>query len=188
VVRAAVGLGSNLGDRAAHVAAGVSALAGAGVVVAVSSLYETAPIGGPEQGPYLNAVAVVDTDLTPHELLALGLEAERAAGRERRERWGPRPLDVDILLFGDQEIATSDLTIPHPRMTERRFVLEPLLEVWPDAALPDGTALAAARPAVAAQRVRKLETVVPDRRLSIALFFTVAVIAAVLWALADWLL
>jgi len=188
VVRAAVGLGSNLGDRAAHVAAGVAAIAGAGSLLAVSSLYETAPLGGPEQGPYLNAVAVVETELTAAELLELGRAVERSEGRERRERWGPRTLDVDLLLYGDHVIGEEDLTVPHPRMTERRFVLEPLLEAWPNAALPDGTALATLLPTVAGQRVRKLEALVPDRRLSIAAFFTVAIIAAALWALVDWLL
>jgi len=188
VVRAAVGLGSNLGDRAAHIAAGVAALADAGALLAVSSLYETAPIGGPEQGPFLNAVAVVETELAAAELLELGLAVERSEGRERRERWGPRTLDFDLLLYGDHLISEEDLTVPHPRMTERRFVLEPLLEAWPDAALPDGTTLATLLPTVAGQRVRKLDALVPDRRLSLAVFFTVAIVAAALWALVDWLL
>lgn len=188
MVRVAVGLGSNLGDRAGHIAAGVAALADAGSLVAVSSLYETAPIGGPEQGPYLNAVAVVETGLDPHALLELGLAAERKEGRERRERWGPRTLDADILLYGDAEVADENLTIPHPMMTERRFVLEPLLEVWPDAVLPDGTVLATLQPAVADQQVRKIEALVPDRRLSWMVFFTVAIVAAAAWALVDWLL
>lgn len=186
--RAAIGLGSNLGDRGAHVAGAIGALAAAGALVRVSSLYETAPVGGPEQRRYLNAVVVLDTDLSPRELLAHCLEIEREHGRERRERWGPRTLDLDILLYGDAVIAEADLSVPHPRMTERRFVLEPLLEAWPDAALPDGTPLADFRPRVAGQQVRKLETMPVDRTSAVVLFLVVAAAALVIWWLGDWLL
>ncbi|MGA9596082.1 MAG: 2-amino-4-hydroxy-6-hydroxymethyldihydropteridine diphosphokinase [Acidimicrobiia bacterium] len=186
-VRAAIALGSNLSDRARHIAQAVGGLAATGALVRVSSLYETAPVGGPKQGKYINAVAVVDTDLSARALLDSCLEIEREHGRERRERWGPRTLDLDILLYGDRVIDEPDLTVPHPRMTERRFVLEPLLEAWPDATLPDGTPLAGFLPAVAGQKVRKLETVIADRRTSLLLFLVVALGALAIWWLGDWL-
>lgn len=188
MVRAAIGLGSNLGDRARHIADAVGSLSAACTLVRVSSLYETAPVGGPKQGPYLNAVAVVETDLPVDELLDMCLEIEREQGRERRERWGPRTLDLDVLLYGDQTVTAENLTVPHPRMIERRFVLEPLLEVWPDAALPDGRALAGYRGAVSDQKVRKLESVVPNRMTSLALFLVVAIGALTIWWVGDWLL
>jgi 2-amino-4-hydroxy-6-hydroxymethyldihydropteridine diphosphokinase len=152
-MRAAVGLGSNLGDRRAHLDAAVAALRELGDVVAVSSLYETAPIGGPPQGDYLNAVAVLDTDLDPAELLETLLAFEADRGRQRAVQFGPRTLDLDLLLYGNEVVDEPGLAVPHPRMTERRFVLEPLLEVWPDATLPDGTPLAGFVPAVADQSV-----------------------------------
>ncbi len=187
-VRVAVGLGSNLGDRARHIAEAVRALAAAGALVRVSSMYETAPVGGPKQGKYLNAVAVFDTDLPAHELLDLCLDIEREHGRERRERWGPRTLDIDILLYGDETIEDSDLTVPHPRMTERRFVLEPLVEAWPDATLPDGTPLRGYLAAVGEQKVRRLEALIADRRTSLILFLVVAVAGVIIWWLGDWIL
>ena len=107
-----------------------------GEIVGVSSLYETSPIGGPTQGDYLNAVIVVEADLAPHRLLEVGRAAEAAAGRTRRVRWGPRTLDVDVLLHGDEVIDEPGLRVPHPRMAERRFVLQPLAEVWPGAVVP----------------------------------------------------
>ncbi len=129
----------------------MAALVDAGDVVAVSSLYETAPVGGPEQGPYLNAVAVAATPLAPREVLDRLLAIEAAAGRTRRERWAARTLDLDLLLHGDLAVAEPGLTVPHPRLTARRFALEPLLEVRPAATLPDGTPLAAFLPEVADQ-------------------------------------
>lgn len=107
-----------------------------GEVAAVSSLYESAPIGGPDQGDYLNAVIVVRSDRSARELLDTGKAAEVAAGRETRVRWGPRTLDVDVLLHGEEIVDEPGLRVPHPRMAERRFVLEPLAEVWPDAIAP----------------------------------------------------
>jgi 2-amino-4-hydroxy-6-hydroxymethyldihydropteridine diphosphokinase len=142
VARAAIGLGSNLGDRRAHLSAAVRRLEAAGEVVAVSSLYETAPMGGPAQGPFLNAVAVVETALTPRALLDLCLAVEREAGRRRLVRWGPRSLDLDLLLYGTTVVDEPGLRVPHPRLAERRFVLEPLAEAWAGAALPDGTPVA----------------------------------------------
>lgn len=132
-VRAYLGIGSNLGDRAAHLQGAVDGLAGApGVeVVAVSPVYETAPVGGPEQPDYLNAVVALDTTLAPRELLVLAHRLEADADRVREEHWGPRTLDVDVLLVGDEEVDEPDLVIPHPRMTERAFVLVPLADLDP---------------------------------------------------------
>lgn len=136
---ALIALGSNLGDRLAHVAHGLRRLAEVpGTrVVAVSTLYETAPVGGPEnQGPYLNAAALVETDLEPRALLdALhGIEAERE--RERLVRWGARTLDLDLLTHGDRVSDDPDLTLPHPRMHERRFVMVPVCDVAAGAVHP----------------------------------------------------
>jgi len=140
-VRAHLALGSNLGDRLANLQSALDRLASTdGVeVVAVSGVYETDPVGGPVQDDYLNAVVEVTTALTPHELLAVCGRLEQAAHRVRIERWGPRTLDVDVLLVGDLEVATDDLEVPHPRMWERAFVLAPLHDVAPDlVARPDG--------------------------------------------------
>lgn len=133
-MRAYLALGSNLGARAEHLQNAVDALAAAdGVtVVEVSAVYETDPVGGPEQGRFLNAVVALDTALTPHELLALAHRLEDAAQRVRVERWGPRTLDVDVLLVGDAVVSDPDLELPHPRMWERGFVLAPLHDVAPD--------------------------------------------------------
>jgi 2-amino-4-hydroxy-6-hydroxymethyldihydropteridine diphosphokinase len=133
VSRAYVALGSNLGDRVANLQYAVDALAAAdGVeVIDVSRVYETAPVGGPPQDAYLNAVVAIETALDPHELLALGQRVERDAHRVRAERWGPRTLDVDLLLYDDVRLDEADLTVPHPRMWERGFVLAPLRDVAP---------------------------------------------------------
>jgi 2-amino-4-hydroxy-6-hydroxymethyldihydropteridine diphosphokinase len=142
VTRAYVGLGSNLGDRMAALDAAVRAL-DADVhthVMAVSQVYETEPVGGPEQGPYLNAVAVLETDRGPRELLALLLATEDGLGRVRDERWGPRTLDLDLLLYDGPPIDSPELTVPHPRAKERAFVLVPLVDADPFARFPDGEA------------------------------------------------
>jgi 2-amino-4-hydroxy-6-hydroxymethyldihydropteridine diphosphokinase len=128
--RAFLGLGSNVGDRHAHLRAAVDALPD---VAAVSPVYETDPVGGPEgQDPYLNCVVMLLTDRTPRQLLSLCRELEAAAGRLRGERWGPRTLDVDVLLVGDMVVDDPDLRVPHPRMRERAFVLVPLADIAPD--------------------------------------------------------
>jgi 2-amino-4-hydroxy-6-hydroxymethyldihydropteridine diphosphokinase len=132
-VRAFIGLGSNLGDRRAHLQAAVAALPD---VAAVSPVYETAPVGGPGQGRYLNCVVELATDRSPHELLAVALAIETAAGRVRAERWGPRPIDVDILLMGELELDAPDLVVPHPRLWDRAFVLVPLHDLAPDLVAP----------------------------------------------------
>ncbi|WP_436891605.1 2-amino-4-hydroxy-6-hydroxymethyldihydropteridine diphosphokinase [Nocardiopsis dassonvillei] len=139
MMRAVLALGSNLGDRWETLRGGVEHLltgAGAPAPVALSPVYETAPVGGPEQGAYLNAVAVVETGGTPRELLARAQAAERAFGRVREVRWGPRTLDVDVIAFGDVRSDDPVLTLPHPRAHLRAFVLRPWLDADPDARLP----------------------------------------------------
>jgi 2-amino-4-hydroxy-6-hydroxymethyldihydropteridine diphosphokinase len=134
VTVAYLGLGSNLGDRLAHLQAAVDSLAAApGVqVVAVSHVYETTPVGGPLQDDYLNAVVAVETSLDPRGLLALAQHLERQEHRVRHERWGPRTLDVDVLVVGDERVSEPDLVVPHPRLAERAFVLVPLADVAPE--------------------------------------------------------
>ncbi len=138
--RAYLALGSNLGDRALHLQSAVDRLDAAdGVdVVEVSRVYETEPIGGPSQDPYLNAVLAIETELDPYALLALAQQIERDAQRVRAERWGPRTLDIDVLLYDDVRLDDPDLTLPHPRIWERGFVLAPLRDVAP--ALVDAAA------------------------------------------------
>lgn len=133
VRRAYLGLGSNVGDRAAMLQGAVDGLAATdGVtVVAVSPVYETEPVGGPDQPDYLNAVVGVDTQLTARDLLGVAQRLESAAGRVRGERWGPRTLDVDVLLVGDERVDEPDLVVPHPRLYERAFVMVPLADLDP---------------------------------------------------------
>jgi 2-amino-4-hydroxy-6-hydroxymethyldihydropteridine diphosphokinase len=123
-------LGSNLGDRRRHIERGLQALESRGLRTSRrSSLYLTEPVGGPPQGWFLNLVAAVETTLTPEELLAVCLETESASGRVRAERHGPRTLDIDLLLYGDEVRRTPFLSLPHPRLHERLFVLVPLDEI-----------------------------------------------------------
>jgi 2-amino-4-hydroxy-6-hydroxymethyldihydropteridine diphosphokinase len=131
--RAYLGIGSNLGDRLGHLQLAVDELAAAdGVeVCGVSPVYETDPVGGPEQPDFLNAVVAVDTTRTPHELLALAQRIEADAARVRTIRWGPRTLDVDVLLVGDERVDDPDLVVPHPRLHERAFVVVPLADLDP---------------------------------------------------------
>ncbi len=121
--RVYIGLGSNVGDRAAHLAharAGLNALPGTRVI-ATSRVEETAPIGPVTQGPYLNQMVLVETSLSPEELLAQCRKIEAERGRERRERWGPRTLDLDIVRYGSRTIREPNLTIPHPELPHRDF-------------------------------------------------------------------
>ena len=125
-------LGSNLGDRATHLATGRQQLAAtAGEIVAESGLFETAAWGREDQPAYLNQALALHSWLQAEELLAACLAAEQAAGRQRHERWGSRTLDVDILFFGTETHSSPTLTVPHSRLTERRFVLVPLAEIAP---------------------------------------------------------
>jgi len=138
--RVYLGLGSNQGDSKMLLQRAVGDLSGlpGSRVVAVSALYLTAPIGGPEQPPFLNMVVALETTMTPLDLLEAVQDIEDAAGRTREVRWGPRTLDVDILWYHGFEATEGPLRVPHPRMEERRFVLEPLAEIAPDLMLPTG--------------------------------------------------
>jgi 2-amino-4-hydroxy-6-hydroxymethyldihydropteridine diphosphokinase len=134
VTVAYLGLGSNVGDRLAHLQAAVDGLAATpGVrVVALSRVYETAPVGGPAQADYLNAVVAVDTTLDARGLLGVAQALEDDEGRVRAVRWGPRTLDVDVLLAGEERVFEPDLVVPHPRLADRVFVLVPLADVAPE--------------------------------------------------------
>lgn len=140
--RAVLSLGSNLGDRLAMLQGGVDALSEAGRVVAVSPVYETEPVGGPGQADFLNAVAVVETDLDAHALLDVVHAAEAHFARVRNERWGPRTLDVDVIALGDEVVDDADVVVPHPRAAERAFVLVPWSALDGNAAFPDGRRVA----------------------------------------------
>lgn len=142
LARAFLGLGSNLGDRARYLRDAVATLRDVGLA-AVSPVYETDPVGGPpDQDPYLNLVVELRTDRSPRELLGVCRRLETAAGRVRDERWGPRTLDVDVLWVDGVTLDEPDLTVPHPRMWQRRFVVAPLHDLAPD--LADATAVEAA--------------------------------------------
>lgn len=142
--RAAIALGSNIetpeATRRSHLDAAIRALDDPPRtrVVAASEAIETEPVGPAGQGPYLNAAAILETALPPRDLLARLLEIERSRGRDRaaEQRWGPRTLDLDLLLYDDLELDEPGLTIPHPRMPDRRFVLEPLAAIAPDWTVP----------------------------------------------------
>ena len=133
MTRAYVGVGANIGDREATIRAALAALPD---VVAVSELRETAPVGVVDQPPFLNGAAALETELSPRELLDVLLDVERRLGRERRERWGPRTIDLDLLLHGEAEVDEPGLTVPHPLLHERRFALEPLVDLDPDLVVP----------------------------------------------------
>lgn len=131
---ALIGLGSNLGDRQATLAAAVKALRSRVEIseIVASSIYETMPVGVLDQPKFLNAVIAIRTKLTPEELLSLLQEIEQLFGRERRERWGPRTLDLDLLAYEGEQRTTANLRLPHPRMFDRAFVLVPLRELLTD--------------------------------------------------------
>jgi len=132
-----LGLGSNLGDREAALEEALRRLCGRGLRVALrSSTWLTEPVGGPPQGPFLNAVVSGTIALSPEGLLRACLETEREMGRVRTVRDGPRTIDIDILFYGDVRRETPGLTIPHPRLHERRFVLEPLAELDAELVVP----------------------------------------------------
>jgi 2-amino-4-hydroxy-6-hydroxymethyldihydropteridine diphosphokinase len=154
-----LGLGSNVGDRAGHLRAAIEMLGTRGVEVeAVSSAYETEPVGEVlDQADFLNAAIRIRTELEPEALLDLCKQVEAERGRALdAPRHSPRPLDVDLLMLGDLELATDRLTLPHPEVSSRRFVLAPLLELDPDLTLPDGTRLVDALAALGpGQRVNR---------------------------------
>jgi 2-amino-4-hydroxy-6-hydroxymethyldihydropteridine diphosphokinase len=149
-------LGSNLGDRVRYLQHGLDDLAAGGLdVVAVSSVYESTPVGGPEQGPFLNVVVLARTELSPQDVLAVAQRAESAQGRVRHVRWGPRTLDVDVVVHGEARRDDDVLTLPHPRAHERAFVLVPWAEVDHQAQLPGWGPVADLAAAVADQDVRR---------------------------------
>jgi 2-amino-4-hydroxy-6-hydroxymethyldihydropteridine diphosphokinase len=135
-----LGLGSNLGDREENLQKALSLLADHPqiTVVKTSSFYNTAPVGFVNQPDFLNAVTQIETSLSPRELRDATRHIESQMGRQRTIRWGPRVIDIDILLYDNERIEEDDLKIPHPEMMKRRFVLEPLAEIAPDLVLPDG--------------------------------------------------
>jgi len=155
-VEAAPGLGGNLGDPVAAFAAALSQLSRHYGITAVrpSSVYRTAPWGKVDQPEFLNMAVVVETSLPARDLLGLCLENERAGGRERRERWGPRTLDIDILTYGGETIDEPGLQVPHPRIAERAFVLAPLAEIAPEWVIA-GSSVAKLLAAVADEKVRR---------------------------------
>jgi 2-amino-4-hydroxy-6-hydroxymethyldihydropteridine diphosphokinase len=158
-------LGSNLGDRLANLQAGVDALAAEPRlrVTAVSAVFETSPVGGPDQPDYLNAVLLAVSALPASSVLRLCQGAERATGRVRTVRWGPRTLDVDIIACGTEVSDDPALTLPHPRAHDRAFVLAPWLDVDPDAWLPGSGPVAGLLAAVGTHGVRRL----PGRALTV---------------------
>ncbi len=141
MTRFAVSMGSNLGDRIGQLRRAIVEISESAVIEKISSLYETAPVGGPDQGPYLNAIVVLTTEVDAYGLLTLLHRIEAGQGRTREVQWGPRTLDLDIVATdGDPVDDGPELIVPHPRAGERRFVLEPLAEVWPGAELSGATA------------------------------------------------
>ena len=141
--RAFVGLGSNLGDRLGHLKRAVELLIAEGIAVTgASSVYETDPVG-PPQPDYLNAAVAVESHLGPVALVALLKKVEADIGREQTERWGPRVIDLDLLLFGDESVAEAGIKVPHPELTNRAFALVPVLEIDEDVELPSGEPLSA---------------------------------------------
>ncbi len=140
-----LGLGTNLGDRQANIQAALQKLADLPTIqlMRVSSLYETAPVGVTNQPDFLNLVVAARTSLAPQALLDSLLHIENQMGRTRTQRWGPRVIDLDLLLYGDAQVALPGLTVPHPRLRERAFVVVPLAEIAPNLALPgDGKGVA----------------------------------------------
>lgn len=151
-------LGSNLGDRAANLREAVKQLEVAGRLLAVSAWYETQPVDVPDQPWFLNCVAAIETEKSPRQLLKLALQVEATMGRLRMKEKGPRKIDIDIALFGDRIVDQPDLKVPHPAMHQRRFVLEPLVEIAPQARHPalGKSALELLSALPAGQRVRRL--------------------------------
>ena len=135
-MKAVIAIGSNLGDRELNIDSAVAEIAKLIEVTHLSTNYETDPVGGPDQPKYLNAVLIAESLLAPHELLEYLLEIESRLGRTREVRWGPRTIDLDLIIYGNEIIDSADLVLPHPRAHERRFVLEPWAEIDPEAEIP----------------------------------------------------
>jgi 2-amino-4-hydroxy-6-hydroxymethyldihydropteridine diphosphokinase len=166
MTRAALGLGGNIGDRLGYLQAALDGLVAdpAIAVVGVSHVYETDPVGGPDQDPFLNAVVLIDTALEPRELLERAQALERAARRLRIERWGPRTLDVDVLWIEGVRSEDPVLTLPHPRAAERGFVLVPLEDVAPEVLRDLGCDELQAERLAADQGVRRVGAVLQTPR------------------------
>ncbi|AEF93054.1 2-amino-4-hydroxy-6-hydroxymethyldihydropteridine pyrophosphokinase [Desulfotomaculum nigrificans CO-1-SRB] len=155
-----IGLGSNMGDRQGYIRAALQRLDQQPEIklLRVASLYETAPWGNTNQQWFLNTVAELDTTLSPQELLQVLLAIESELGRVRVEHWGPRTIDLDLLLYGQEEINLPQLVVPHPRMTERAFVLVPLAELCPDMVLREGQSVQSlARQVALDQEIRRIK-------------------------------
>ena len=135
-MKAVIALGSNLGNRELNIDSAVAELAKIIEITHLSTNHETDPVGGPDQPKYLNAIAIAETELDPRELLIAMLEIENKLGRKREVHWGPRTMDLDLIIFGEEVIDSEVLVLPHPRAHERKFVLEPWLEVDPTAEIP----------------------------------------------------
>jgi hypothetical protein len=135
-MKAVIALGSNLGNRELNIDSAIAELAKIIEITHLSTSHETDPVGGPEQPKYLNAILIAETQLDPHELLIAMLEIENKLGRKREVHWGPRTIDLDLIIVGDEVIDSDVLVLPHPRAHERRFVLEPWLEIDPTAQIP----------------------------------------------------
>jgi len=135
-MRAVIALGSNLGNRELNIDSAIAELAKIIEISHLSTNHETDPVGGPEQPKYLNAVLIAETQLDPHELLISMLEIENKLGRKREIHWGPRTIDLDLIVVGDEVVVSDVLVLPHPRAHERKFVLEPWLETDPTAQIP----------------------------------------------------
>jgi 2-amino-4-hydroxy-6-hydroxymethyldihydropteridine diphosphokinase len=135
-MRAVIALGSNLGNRELNIDSAIAELAKIIEITHLSTNHETDPVGGPEQPKYLNAVLIAETQLDPHELLISMLEIENKLGRKREIHWGPRTIDLDLIVVGDEVVVSDVLVLPHPRAHERKFVLEPWLEIDPTAQIP----------------------------------------------------
>ena len=134
-MKAVISLGANIGNPEEQMQLAIAMLREATDVIALSSIYTTEPVGGPEQPNYLNAICITESDLPAADLLALLHGIEKTLGRERLERWGPRTIDLDLIQYGTILSSAEELELPHPRAHERKFVLEPWLEVEPDAIL-----------------------------------------------------
>jgi 2-amino-4-hydroxy-6-hydroxymethyldihydropteridine diphosphokinase len=135
-MRAVIALGSNLGNRELNIDSAIAELAKIIEISHLSTNHETDPVGGPEQPKYLNAVLIAETQLDPHELLISMLEIENKLGRKREIHWGPRTIDLDLIVVGDEVVVSDVLVLPHPRAHVRKFVLEPWLEIDPTAQIP----------------------------------------------------
>lgn len=129
-------MGANLGDRLQNLSRGLAGLQSLGVIVSVSPVYETEPVGKSDQPPFLNAVAELNTNLSPHTLLAHFFKIESALGRVRNQHWGPRTLDLDMLAYDQQVLCENQLTLPHPEVAGRRFVLQPWADIAPEFCVP----------------------------------------------------